>query len=1686
MQPIIEFVRDNAIFQNIMSNVKETYFIQDSVHGLSHNERVTLMACYLGIKEGLNDNELENLLYAALYHDIGRKVIPKGTRGIGESHGFESARILEENSDELLPNKNKEDIKVIKSLCMAHSVNDDKIEEKLKDNGIILDTKVLKLINILKDADALDRVRLLHSGIDEKYLRTETSKNMIEFSRILYKGYKKIEKARESRLEEKLAPILFDGENYYLFRSINKVDIENLESKDGMYPKTYTHGEYSLQDVSEHSRATTSSKSKFISMSSDPNVVLTYDRDKLHRFVLIKLNKDEVIDSKNVFSSGDYLLEEMEHQVDNYLRNAPEEVKQIIRDVDNAKSIKKIRELINGADKKVSTSLIDSEQQYLSNKQQLEQAKIIAKCKVLNYYGLMQNIDESLGKMGAIEKYTGTMRVAYHNSEWLYAEKIDSEKIIDIPQILIDSLALIKQAEFQGKDKEKLKILEQEILKLAISGAKVNQDNYQLEYSVHENLRNDLTIDRAYEMTQGKISYRDTNMQLTAIRSIAEMTLNKRKILKLLQQRLPNIDIESLLENTYCVNQEMITRQNNKGAQIGKNINFEISAYGYSLDNEISMRILKSVESLTDEQLSNIISKGIDAPEINDLLIKTREDNERIDSFKTKTLESKYMSEAIVEGYNWKQTGNSLTKQEKVLVANKLLINITKDNELYKLYDAINKIQVNGHKFSQNEIFAIMINLAIDGKIGDISYGDLIKKNIKDIQFTLLDNKESLQTEVLPISIDLLVGRGRETNKIKNELIKLGVDKELVGKVHVKNIYVARKIIEEYFDKSELSDKYKKALYQEILDSSIVQGEYFNLINVIMDFSRYNLDLKDIYGIIINTAINGTSKDNTEYFYSAILSNSKIRESVANEKIKTEVTNITLERAVSQTLSNQEKDELYIRFKKLGILLDNGVLFQNAYIIELILESYFKYKKIEIADLNSIKKCFFNSSTNNILISKCLQDLNDSGFNFEEMCGLLINLAVNRTNDENEVTYSNLLNNGKNIRKKIGRLKEKLPLKVDEARILEARSQNLSNEEILNIKNQLIDMGISNEFLTSIKIDNIYSAQQIVKKYFENQEIDEGIKKSLIVNLLNNSSLAGTSTPCYITSLLKGIRNCGYSYRDSCGLIINMAMGINVIGKVGYDYSRFLHNHRLIDEFKKLKNKINPKVNQTVIEKARWQSLDEKEISLMYEELEKKFGISRETLELKDERNIYMAKKIIDIYFNDEWIEDSEKGILIQCILNNSFLNKDKKVLLFPIMNQFEDLWQNPKKMAGMIINLSLGDALEATGFSYDAIIQNTNNARKKIEKYKDKIITSITPTTIMKAKIETMGTKEEKKVLSEIEKIGIEKDFIKNVKSNNLYTAYLLLEKCCKREEMSKENKKVLLKRILSCSDLGTNATSNLINIIQLLNRLGFDENEICNFLINGATNGIVINNKKYSYKDIITNAKNLHYELSKNKDEIPTQITPITILKAKSQMVSLKDIENIKQKLIENGVEKEMLDSRDEKDIYVANQIVESVFQNNIITEKSKSQIIYFILKSATLAKKNNTHIITILQNLELIGVGEIESMSFIINGAIKGKICKGCCYSDLLLCRKKSYGYITDEVLADNTKISEESLKKIGIKLERNIKSQDIAKATMELTVEGNDGSKVCEDVKADYQRLLYERINKKEGVEPSESN
>lgn len=1705
LQEIVNVVKDNAIFNDVMNDVKEVYFVDDAIHGKSHNERVALLTCYIGLKEGLNDENLKLVLEAAKYHDIGR--------GYEGNHGQYSTIIIDRNIEYIFPKLNDNEINVIKALCHGHSVDDRRYEEIARIYGINNIVEFKKMLDIVKDADALDRVRLPRFGkLDENYLRTETAHGMIEITEDLYREYRNIQ--QEIPTEDKKTEstytfrtelrnqLLFDGNNYYLLRSLNRSDIDSLNSGNGIIPKIDSADAHTVQDVMSQIRMQ-HRKTNLISMSEDPNIVLTYDKSNLHRFVLIKLSKEEIENSKRVFSAGEYLLGVMDSEIERIEKNVQEKVREILENVDSATSIEEIVEIINGADRQVPTSLVETEQQYLSSEEQLNQSKIIAKCKVLNYYGLMRGIShDGKGKLVDISGFTQIMRNGFSSSEWLYSGDIAKDKIINIPQILIDSLALLKQAEFQGKNRERLRQIEQEVLSLAVSGTEINQDNYKLEYSPHNDLRNDLTIDIAYEITNGQISYRDTNMQQIAIRSLAEMTLNKRKIIELLKERLPDIDIEALLSNTYCINQEMATRQNNRGSQIGRNINFLISEYGYDFNEETSMQILESVEALTDEQLKSIISQGVNAQEISRLLIKTRENDKRIETTKAKKRSAKYIAEAIVEGYNWKKDKNSLTKKEKELLSKALLRGEKIDDGLYELYEAINKIQIGKNKFTQNDVFAIMINLAIDGKIGEISYSELLRKDMREIQHILLDNSEELQTSVLPISMDLLAGRGKEIDRLKRELIDLGIDKRFIESKDIKNVYIAKKIVEEYIFERDISTKEKASLIKAVLNSSLLNKERPTYLkSLVQNMEQTGLNTQEIYGMIINLGVNRNSTNEVGYSYSVLLNNvNASRESIKDymKSIHTIVTDGTINKAVSENLNKDEQEQIKSELIQLGIdeKFLNSKDIRNVYVAKQIVEGYDFNRNISKEEKNVLIKAILNNSLlgkkNTITLISLIQDMEQRGLNTQQIYGMIINLGINgKIIEENGYDYTSLLMNRNNCRESIKEYLKSIQTKLTEGTISKVISENLNKNEEEILISELVQLGIDDEFIASKHIRNLYVAKQIIEGYHFDRDLGKEEKKALIESILNNSQL-NIESQYSLATLIQNLEQIWLSTQEIYGMIINLGVSGRATEETGYSYNELLSNkNNTCKTIKNYKDRVVTKVTEGTINRAISDNINEKEQEKLKLEL-MNLGIDTEFLESRDIRNLYTAKEIVDNYEFEREFTKQEKASLIKSILIES-LNIERTYLLSIFIQNMEKEGLKTQEIYGIIINLGVnGNLVNETGYGYGNLIHSSDRISQMVRDYKDDITTKVTEGTISKAVSENLNQNEQEKIKSELIQLGIEAELFDAKDIRNVYVAKQIVEVHDFGRSLGKEEKAALIKSILNSSKLNKGEGYYLIKIIQNLEQIGFSTQEVFGIIINAGIYGTVSNETGYNYTYLIVNSNDIFKNIRQNKNKIKVMVTEGAIDIATSKDLTEKGIHKIKSDLEKYGIDREFIELKDIKNIFEAKRVVEKYDFNRELSEKEKGALLKAILCNSDLNKKRPKYLTQLIQNLEQIGLNIQDIYAIIINLAVNGKVIAKAGYSYVNLLRNQNNACNTIAQFKEQiqTEVTEETIQKAVKKANKpkKVKVEDIAKATMELTAKGSGGSKICDDVQADYMRLLDEitNNNQKEGSEQGESN
>lgn len=173
-----------------LNSIQEKHLYKSKIHGIYHSEKVLFWTYLLGKDNGVSKEEERILLDAAKYHDIGR------TNDIDDTiHGRVSAlkicSIVNDTVYEKEENKN-----LLCAIIELHSL-DDKMENTIAQKYHLLkNTRFPILWRILKDADALDRIRYDLGYLDEFsfnpiYLRMKTSSYYIKASYELCTYYRK-------------------------------------------------------------------------------------------------------------------------------------------------------------------------------------------------------------------------------------------------------------------------------------------------------------------------------------------------------------------------------------------------------------------------------------------------------------------------------------------------------------------------------------------------------------------------------------------------------------------------------------------------------------------------------------------------------------------------------------------------------------------------------------------------------------------------------------------------------------------------------------------------------------------------------------------------------------------------------------------------------------------------------------------------------------------------------------------------------------------------------------------------------------------------------------------------------------------------------------------------------------------------------------------------------------------------------------------------------------------------------------------------------------------------------------------------------------------------------------------------------------------------------------------------------
>lgn len=160
------------LYQRYRSRISTLYDAygraNDEEHDAEHTLRVLLDALLLVQVQGiaLTKKESHQLCDAILYHDIGRT-----NDDVDDSHGAKSRDIYYDTASDCNS--------ATAFLIEYHCLDDRKALADLKVSNIRNKERVWLLYTILKDADALDRVRFGMRAVDPKYFRNEMAHKLL-------------------------------------------------------------------------------------------------------------------------------------------------------------------------------------------------------------------------------------------------------------------------------------------------------------------------------------------------------------------------------------------------------------------------------------------------------------------------------------------------------------------------------------------------------------------------------------------------------------------------------------------------------------------------------------------------------------------------------------------------------------------------------------------------------------------------------------------------------------------------------------------------------------------------------------------------------------------------------------------------------------------------------------------------------------------------------------------------------------------------------------------------------------------------------------------------------------------------------------------------------------------------------------------------------------------------------------------------------------------------------------------------------------------------------------------------------------------------------------------------------------------------------------------------------------------
>ena len=546
--------------------------------------------------------------------------------------------------------------------------------------------------------------------------------------------------------------IIEDEENYYFFRALNMADNQDLENgvildsegnierirtdrekyeenPDNPEPKYDASTEISLEQMFDHIKMHYRRDTNCISLSSNANVSVSYGRGSYKdRYVMVRVPKKEI--GERVINAGQYMLEEIEKRVNEYISSTTlaDNLEETIANIDNAKTEEELREAIQvrytskeglnpekaGLRKGItygSPVARISSYQALNAEQTLEKNRIIAKLTLLERLGGMSPIIPHTANNNLLVQTLGN---AYASMELIHYGDIEQDEIIDIPKEIVDIFALLQQVE--GQDQQVVEDLKKEVVKFVGEGRSLEiPENSTLlnNYRVRDNI----SIEEMYDLTDGKVEYGMANSVVKNMFYLAKSQSNARELVKILNQIIGEDNryretIQSIAENGFRIEPEIITRQSNRGVRISESVSLDLKG--------VETELIDKIKSLTEEEQIEIVRQG-GLSDVRGIMTSTFGKTQQEKPIN----KERYYAEAIFSLYDWEKIGISeFTAEER-----ENLIKRIQDEYCVELYQ---KLEEQG--IERSKIPTILLNIATRRNDFGITEEEIAQGNIEEIR----------------------------------------------------------------------------------------------------------------------------------------------------------------------------------------------------------------------------------------------------------------------------------------------------------------------------------------------------------------------------------------------------------------------------------------------------------------------------------------------------------------------------------------------------------------------------------------------------------------------------------------------------------------------------------------------------------------------------------------------------------------------------------------------------------------------------------------------------------------------------------------------------------------------------------------------------------------------------------------